>query len=74
MTERAFDDFAGEAADPKQLKRMLGISVASKTTQPKPALIRLRMVDGGEGAFISAVHRMAARLDGHYELVAGALA
>ena len=35
--------------------------------------IRLGMVGGGEGAFIGAVHRMAARLDGHYHLVAGAL-
>ena len=31
------------------------------------------MVGGGEGAFIGAVHRMAARLDGHFTLVAGAL-
>ncbi|WP_407542873.1 Gfo/Idh/MocA family oxidoreductase (plasmid) [Deinococcus radiomollis] len=31
------------------------------------------MVGGGQDAFIGAVHRMAARLDGHYELVAGAL-
>jgi len=29
------------------------------------------MVGGGEGAFIGGVHRMAARLDGHWELVAG---
>jgi predicted dehydrogenase len=36
--------------------------------------IRLGMVGGGEGAFIGAVHRIAARLDDHYELVAGALA
>jgi len=35
--------------------------------------IRLGMVGGGEGAFIGAVHRIAARLDDHYELVAGAL-
>jgi predicted dehydrogenase len=35
--------------------------------------IRLGMVGGGQGAFIGAVHRMAARLDGHYELLAGAL-
>jgi predicted dehydrogenase len=35
--------------------------------------IRLGMVGGGEGAFIGAVHRLVARLDGHYELVAGAL-
>ncbi|HTU52792.1 MAG TPA: Gfo/Idh/MocA family oxidoreductase [Acetobacteraceae bacterium] len=36
--------------------------------------IRLGMVGGGEGAFIGAVHRIAARLDGHYAFVAGALA
>ncbi len=42
-------------------------------TQSAPRPIRLGMVGGGEGAFIGAVHRMAARLDGHYELVAGAL-
>jgi len=35
--------------------------------------IRLGMVGGGEGAFIGAVHRMAARLDDQYVLVAGAL-
>ena len=35
--------------------------------------IRLGMVGGGEGAFIGAVHRMAARLDDHFELIAGAL-
>jgi len=37
------------------------------------ARIRLGMVGGGEGAFIGAVHRIAARLDDQYELVAGAL-
>ena len=31
------------------------------------------MVGGGQGAFIGGVHRMAARLDDRYELVAGAL-
>ncbi len=35
--------------------------------------IRLGMVGGGQGAFIGAVHRMAARLDDRFELVAGAL-
>ena len=35
--------------------------------------IRLGMVGGGEGAFIGAVHRIAARLDDRYELVAAAL-
>lgn len=38
-----------------------------------PRRIRLGMVGGGEGAFIGAVHRYAARLDDRYELVAGAL-
>ena len=33
--------------------------------------IRIGMVGGGEGAFIGGVHRIALRLDGHYELVAG---
>ena len=35
--------------------------------------IRLGMVGGGQGAFIGAVHRIAARLDGEFALVAGAL-
>ena len=35
--------------------------------------LRLGMVGGGEGAFIGAVHRIAARLDDEWELVAGAL-
>ena len=34
--------------------------------------IRYGMVGGGPGAFIGPVHRMAAALDGEYELVAGA--
>ena len=34
--------------------------------------IKYGMVGGGEGAFIGEIHRMAARLDNHYELVAGA--
>ena len=35
--------------------------------------IRLGMVGGGPGAFIGAVHRIAGRMDDHYELVAAAL-
>jgi predicted dehydrogenase len=34
--------------------------------------IRYGMVGGGQGAFIGAVHRMAARLDDQFELVCGA--
>src|SRR3989440_7770577 len=35
--------------------------------------LRLGMVGGGPGAFIGAVHRIAARMDDRFELVAGAL-
>jgi hypothetical protein len=34
--------------------------------------LRMGMVGGGRGAFIGAVHRMAAVLDGSIELVCGA--
>ena len=40
---------------------------------PAPRRLRLGMVGGGQGAFIGAVHRIAARLDDDWELVAGAL-
>jgi predicted dehydrogenase len=46
---------------------------ASRDAPASGRRIRLGMVGGGEGAFIGAVHRIAARLDDHYELVAGAL-
>lgn len=36
------------------------------------AKVRMGMVGGGEGAFIGAVHRIAAALDGEIELVCGA--
>ena len=35
--------------------------------------IKLGMVGGGKDAFIGSIHRMAARLDDRYDLVAGAL-
>jgi len=35
--------------------------------------LKLGMVGGGQGAFIGAVHRIAARIDGQFDLVAGAL-
>ncbi len=46
---------------------------AGKAEQAGGKRIRLGMVGGGQGAFIGGVHRMAARLDDHFELVAGAL-
>lgn len=42
-------------------------------TQTAKKTIRLGMVGGGKDAFIGEVHRFASRLDGAYELVAGAL-
>ncbi|GLQ15912.1 Gfo/Idh/MocA family protein [Maritalea porphyrae] len=47
------------------------VSAAKETQSNAP--LRLGMVGGGKDAFIGEVHRFAARLDGHYELVAGAL-
>src|SRR5277367_5686761 len=49
------------------------MAIEGRTDAKKGVKIRLGMVGGGEGAFIGAVHRIAARLDDHYELVAGAL-
>jgi len=43
------------------------------TSEKSTGRIRLGMVGGGQGAFIGAVHRLAARMDDHYEFVAGAL-
>jgi predicted dehydrogenase len=48
------------------------MSVENNIQRPPPR-IRLGMIGGGEGAFIGAVHRIAARLDDRYQLVAGAL-
>lgn len=40
-------------------------------TAARPPRIRLGMVGGGQGAFIGGVHRIAARIDDQYELLAG---
>lgn len=48
----------------------MAIEGRSEKREPR---IRLGMVGGGSGAFIGAVHRIAARIDDHYDLVAGAL-
>ncbi|MBE3637995.1 Gfo/Idh/MocA family protein [Mangrovicoccus algicola] len=37
------------------------------------ARLRLGMVGGGQGALIGGIHRIAARIDGQWDLVAGAL-
>src|ERR1700751_4502392 len=46
---------------------------ANTQTDTSNRRLRLGMVGGGPGAFIGAVHRIAARLDDRYELVAAAL-
>jgi predicted dehydrogenase len=45
----------------------------NNSTEPHVRRLLLGMVGGGQGAFIGGVHRIAARLDDRYELVAGAL-
>ncbi|MCB9126049.1 MAG: Gfo/Idh/MocA family oxidoreductase [Caldilineaceae bacterium] len=45
-------------------------TVDSQTTRS----LRLGMVGGGPGSHIGATHRQAARMDGHYDLVAGVFA
>jgi predicted dehydrogenase len=49
------------------------MTIEGRSDAKRGGRIRLGMVGGGEGAFIGAVHRIAARLDDQYELVAGAL-
>ena len=49
------------------------MSIEGGAATGHPRRIRLGRVGGGQGAFIGGVHRMAARLDDCYELVAGAL-
>src|SRR5260370_1585523 len=46
----------------------------SKASDATGRRLRLGMVGGGPGAFIGAVHRIAARMDDRFELGAGALA
>jgi len=49
------------------------MTIAGSRDQKLDRRLRLGMVGGGRGAFIGAVHRIAARLDDRWELVAGAL-
>ena len=46
---------------------------AARQVESGQGPIRYGMVGGGQGAFIGAVHRIAARMDGEFQLVAGAL-
>ncbi len=48
------------------------VSESSQANPGQSRKLRLGMVGGGQAAFIGGVHRIAARIDGRYELVAGA--
>jgi predicted dehydrogenase len=52
------------------VEKKMAIEGKSEKTQGP---IRYGMVGGGQGAFIGGVHRIAARMDGEFQLVAGAL-
>ena len=49
------------------------MAIESFGTEKAARKLRLGMVGGGRGAFIGSVHRMSARLDDKWEIVAGAL-
>jgi predicted dehydrogenase len=49
------------------------MTITGSKNQKHTGRIRYGMVGGGQGAFIGAVHRIAARIDNKYEFVAGAL-
>ena len=74
----AFDDFAG-GGDRRRpptdacSASTEGAMTIEGTQRERRRRIRLGMVGGGQGAFIGAVHRLAARWTTSYELVAGAL-
>ena len=49
------------------------MTIDASTTATSNRRLRLGMVGGGPGGFIGAVHRIAARMDDRFELVAAAL-
>ena len=58
---------------PPRMKRPTAACLAWTETMATNDRVRIGMVGGGRGAFIGAVHRIAARLDDAYVLVCGAL-
>ena len=79
VTETAFDDFAAAAPTRPPTAACSASAEGGRHDDRRQGRrhagrrLRLGMVGGGQGAFIGAVHRIAARLDDRYELVAGAL-
>ena len=77
VTERAFRRLRRRhqrrCPDPTDIGPHLSTNKSTGVRYMAEPRIRLGTGGGGEGAFIGAVHRIAARLDDRYELVAGAL-
>ena len=81
VADRAFDDFAGGGVDVAARTTTISAWAGEPRHGDREGANRgcankthrLGMVGGGRGAFIGAVHRIAARIDDRYELVAGAL-
>src|SRR3546814_9379787 len=59
------------AGSPRDIRGRSTMTIEGKDQGRIGRRLRLGMVGGGRGAFIGAVHRIAARLDDRYELVAG---
>ena len=62
------------SADPQSGDRPQPGSTFQPGGTPPAGRLRWGMVGGGDGAFIGGVHRMAARIDDRFELVAGCFA
>jgi predicted dehydrogenase len=58
---------------PAENEKPFTSSIKGSAIDKSKRKLRLGMVGGGRGAFIGAIHRMAARLDDRFQLVAGAL-
>ena len=66
-TTVAFDDFAGGRSDAEANREMLGLRLRRTRHGNLETQAAHGMVGGGQGAFIGAVHRMAATLDRQVE-------
>ena len=65
-------EHAALAASKQDRARRIEMAIEGKSERAQGP-IRYGMVGGGQGAFIGGVHRIAARMDGEFQLVAGAL-
>src|SRR5262249_29155877 len=70
---RRCSDFDFEICRERSALRRRPMAIEGSRSEKAEGPIRLGMVGGGQGGFIGAVHRIAARIDGEFQLVAGAL-